>query len=272
MKDLSMFASIVLLIGNFVLFSTCEDIKHGRFLRHSNRMSTKSKALSLPKILVYITTHMSYQHKKYLKHCWPLALRHSYLLNSSDIMLHMVAKPGEIHEPVEIVKETFKEQQKVNYHVSNNLGKQAGAIAALKDASKFGWFNDYDWVIRLNPDVIIQNDKWLLDTIKNDENAGLLYVSCHPATYPEVRGVQTDFFALKVADNLIDFNTNGSGNSEQFFSDKVKHLILNGQHRHIPDSYQPHYRHCRVDANINGPVVHFHTYKLKNDVCPAKFF
>jgi len=235
---------------------------------------TDAKDSEMPKILIYITTHMSEHHKEFLKHCWPLALKNSYLLNSSDVLLYMTPEPGQVRESVEIVKETFKVQQNFTYHITNNLGYQGGAIAALRDASRNGWFHNYDWVIRLNPDVIIQNDKWLLHNMKNNKNAKLLYVSCRTAQYPEVRGVHTDFFALKVADEPInfDFVLTGKDNAEQNFSDKVNHIILHRQHMPVLNVYPLTEGHCRVDGNSNGPVFHFHIITVENGICPAKFY
>lgn len=101
----------------------------------------------MPNVLIYITTHMSQQHKDFLKHCWPLALKNSQLLNSSDIKVFMTPEPTQVHESIELLQDTFKEQN-FTYHINLNLGYHEGAIAAMLEAAKNGWFNGYDWVFR----------------------------------------------------------------------------------------------------------------------------
>jgi hypothetical protein len=43
--------------------------------------------------------------------------------------------------------------------------KQLGARRAMVDLFLNKWFEGYDWVIRLNPDVLIRNDTWLVNTL-----------------------------------------------------------------------------------------------------------
>merc|ERR1712151_1377186 len=98
-----------------------------------------------------------------------------------------------------MLKQIFR-KQKMDHHIHPNPGLVEGAISALALASKHGWFDEYDWVFRMNPDVIIQDDAWILDTITNDHDASLIYIECQPQLAPRfhnVRKIHTDFFALK---------------------------------------------------------------------------
>jgi len=78
---------------------------------------------TMPKVLIYITSHFSTQHKEYIKYCWPLALKNSYLLNSSDIMVYMTPNPGEIDEALQLLNETFKEQNLITHIKPNPVRK-----------------------------------------------------------------------------------------------------------------------------------------------------
>lgn len=234
----------------------------------------------MPKVLIYITTQMSTQHKEFLKHCWPLALKNSHLLNSSDVKIYITPITS-VRGVIPMLKETFK-GQKLTYHIHENLGLIDGAINAITFASKEGWFEGYDWVFRMNPDVIIQNDTWMLDTITNDPDASLLYTECRPHRPPVIGNVKTamtDFFALKPSafpNGRLHTLFVRSRNAENQFTEQMREVIEKGQHRHVPDAFPLLNNGCRVNGNPLGPVVHYHDDAgsvpvVKDGVCPATF-
>merc|ERR1711862_44586 len=217
-------------------------------------------------------------HVKMFKHCWPLAMQNSHLLNSSDIAVYMTPKPEKVKESVALIKDVFKGRN-LKYHISENQGWQRGAMLAVKEGSNLGLFDGYEWVFRLNPDVIIQNDKWFLDTMKNDANASLFYVEClfEGIKPPQVRAMHTDFFALKPgALPKGHLGTILHRNAEMSFTRQMEPLIATNQHRHVPDVRPSRNHVCHVDGNLNGSVVHYHS-KLRRrlieaSLCPATFF
>jgi len=257
-------------------------------LRHLQGKIETNGTRSTPKILIYIATHMSTVHKAHFKHCWPKALQNSYLLNSSDIKIFLTPKLEDVDESMDLLNETFKNKgQNVSYHVDINEGYQKGARAAMITASKSGWFDSYDWIVRMNPDVIIQNDTWILDTMQNDKNASLLYVDC--ARTPDgpytvhrntVELIHTDFFALKwnaIPKGLLETTHDVGPNFERGFTKKMRPIVKRKEHRHIPGAYPKVDHFCRVNGNAYGPIFHFHTTKkalprIDNWTCPAKFF
>ena len=125
----------------------------------------------------------------------------------------------------------------------------------------------------MNPDVIIQNDKWMLDTIKKDTDASLLCICFLRAFEPSRMVIHTDFFALKMAALPANFHFTRGGNAERNFSNRIRKLIKDKQHtRHVPDAYPKRIGQCRVDGNRDGPVFHYHFIKVVDGVCPAKFY
>ena len=83
----------------------------------------------------------------------------------------------------------------------SNPGYQVGAILALVEGYKHGWFEDYDWVIRVNPDVLIRNDTFILASMAVDSVHGI-FVDCHDKLCPTGRGcssrhVHTEIFAIR---------------------------------------------------------------------------
>jgi len=235
----------------------------------------------MPKVLIYITTHMSQQHKEHLKHCWPLALKNSHLLSSSDIKVFLTPNPTEVDESIQLLENTFPNQN-LSYHVSTNEGYHEGAIAAMSEGVKNGWFDNYDWIFRVNPDVIMQNDTWMIDTITNDKDASFIYIECQPEREPKwnnVRLVHADFFGLKMSNPEMKelLLQKKWGGAEIAFTSQMQPIIEKGQHRHVPDSYPVVDGMCRVNGNPHGSVFHFQDdfdwiAQIGNDgICPAHF-
>jgi hypothetical protein len=55
-----------------------------------------------------------------------------------------------------------------------NPGYHAGAIKVMLDGLHEGWFNAYDWVIRLNPDTMVYDDSRLAQAMNNKQYAVVL--------------------------------------------------------------------------------------------------
>jgi len=246
--------------------------------------STKSGSRS-SKNLVYLTTHLSSYHAKFLKFCWPAALQNSQLLNSSDIMVFATIDTKNISnaiEGIDLLKTTFINQN-LTIQLFENEGKQKGAIHAMRAAPRNHYFDRYEWVIRLNPDVIIQDDSWMLDTMRNDPGASLLYVRCK-------NDFNTDFFILKVSNinkniflqdpgKSISSSTRKGEFAEHLFTEQMKNNMNEDEFRQIPDVVTRK-GVCRVigdpklPADYVFPVVHYHReyeYFVDTDKCPSRF-
>ena len=269
--------NILLSANNIFSFVSLISLTYSSIDENWNRAIVKES--KMPKVLIYITTHMSQQHKEHLKHCWPLALKNSYLLNSSDIKVFMSPDPVQVGESIQLLKETFKGQN-LSYHLHINKDYHRGAIAAMSESAKNGWFDGYDWVFRLNPDVIIQNDAWMLDTIKNDADASLIYIECqphHPPRLSNMRMINTDFFGLKISALTPEQLSNADyGRAESLFSLQMVPIIERNEHRHVPDAYPLVNDMCRVNGNPHGSVFHFQDdygwiAHIEDGHCPATF-
>ncbi|GFH55266.1 hypothetical protein CTEN210_11742 [Chaetoceros tenuissimus] len=217
---------------------------------------------------------MSPQHIWYLKSCWYPALQNSLLLRSSDVVVYLNPPENELQEAKKLLQDTFK-HQKLTIHERDNPGYQEGAIAALTDAAREGWFHGYDWVIRVNPNVIIRNDAFLLNVMQNDPNATALLVNCIRSNNRPI--VHTDFFAIQpgaLAPNT--FLNSTINNAERAFTNAIRKDILNvGKHRWIKEA-SPSQMVCRVGHGIalkKTPITHFHQKEklLNNFTCPIPF-
>ena len=170
--------------------------------------STLSSSSSTPfqnkmNIMLFITTHFSQQHIQYFDCCWPCLMEQSKLLANIDVTIFSNMKYEFYNTNVtNRVTQLFSNNPRLQYkHApsdviraisgirSNNNKLQMGANLGMQLGFQEGWFSEYDWVIRINPDVLIRNSTWLIDAMmKNETNDGI-FVKCTPWK------VHTDFFA-----------------------------------------------------------------------------
>jgi len=80
-------------------------------------------------------------------------------------------------------------------HTSGGMARQTGAMVCLDAAERRGWFSTYDWVIRLNPDVIIRDDGFLRKAMAH-EDVDAVFANCNKGRIEDVR-VMTDFTAWR---------------------------------------------------------------------------
>lgn len=137
-----------------------------------------------PKILIYMTTHLSDRQVRFFP-CWEAARRRFHFLRTADLFLFTSKEPrkkvastlkrvfGHYTLHVETPNQTALDQMK-------DGARQLGAIQAMLspfETKHRHWFSGYDWVIRLNPDVLIRDDRWLLQALKNP-NIGAIVHNC----------------------------------------------------------------------------------------------
>jgi len=161
--------------------------------------------LLVPRILLFITTHINKGHMKALQQCWPYIVQNSNLVAMSDIFIFstntnqnerkiMLSTIDKLFLPAnDMYTQTYNKQYRnVTFLAHENLGYQEGANLALKEAAIHpDWFTGYDWIVRINPDVLIYNDTWILDVMIHDSNAESILVDCLGGM------VQTDFMAFR---------------------------------------------------------------------------
>jgi hypothetical protein len=104
------------------------------------------------KLAVYMTTHLSEKHLRYFP-CWYDAITRLEIFKYADLILYVSSQPTS--EQLALLP-----FQNISIKLYRNTFKQKGAIKAMLDPfiENVTWFDEYDWVIRLNPDVLIRND------------------------------------------------------------------------------------------------------------------
>ena len=84
------------------------------------------------------------------------------------------------------------------HHEPMNAGYQGGAMLAMHTLLSKGWQRDYDWVIRLNPDVLVYDDSYL-DSFFRSPYLNTVLANCHGGTLQNqgTVAVMSDFFAFR---------------------------------------------------------------------------
>ena len=239
--------------------------------------NTQSNTSGGLKVMLFVTTHMSSQHIWHLKSCWPPALQNSVLLNTADVTVYLNPEEKERKEAMNILKHTFRDQNLTIHVHGETEERQSGAMAALSDATREGWFSGYDWVIRVNPDVIIRDDTFILNAMQNDPNATGLLINCRKTTNTRIPKIHTDFFAIKPEVLPSDAFLNPTGrDAEDSFTNDIRETILNkGNQRWIPGAASPDTA-CRAGRKRKmeeTPIVHFHPDGglMSHFTCPIPF-
>jgi len=137
-----------------------------------------------PRVALYLTTHMSPRHVSFLENCWPSMFEQYPILKTVDLLLYTTRLPSDDM----LSRLPFRS---VLPHLYFNTGKQGGARQAMIDGHEKGWFKPYDWVIRMNPDVLFRGDAtdWLWKKFR-DENTRVI-------VNPIMARVCSDFYAFR---------------------------------------------------------------------------
>jgi len=145
-------------------------------------------------VAVYITTHLSDQHKSYLQ-CWPSkVLAGKQMLAQADIIVQTF---GGIDDDVKDMLAAFPNNIVRLANIGVNPGYQAGAVKAVAEAFRNPWMMGYEWMIRVNPDVVIWNEAPLVAAIQSSDKFGV-FANCRQKYDPKNLRLQSDFFALRI--------------------------------------------------------------------------
>lgn len=227
-------------------------------------LSVSTKKRQTHRILTYITTHLSSQHHDFIKDCWPSLLKKLALFQRSDFMILITAENRPSMSEMNLIHSVFAKPD-VAIQMRPNPGYQEGAILALVEAYRNRWFEDYDWVVRVNPDVVIRDDTFLLQTMEDDSVSGIfddcLEKACPAGRKCVDRLIHTDFFAIRPSaisrDEVLRL---ASTNAENMATQAFSGIVRNGSDAWLPNT-GPHHGECRVMGKLS-PVVHDHNASI----------
>lgn len=223
------------------------------------------------KVAIFMTTHLSQEHVAFLQNCWPAAIDKLPLLRDAHLILFTSGNVTEkLLKPLHFQTITIKRYKEYvppfQPRFKKDRQKQSGAIKAMQQPflnSNRDWFRGYDWVVRLNPDVLVRDDDWLRKTMLNKTVDAIVIEK-----WPKL--VHTDFVAFRPhAVNKTELLNRRatSGTAEMHMYRGVEHLIQQGRVARLPHAQ----RIPETDARVVGkqsPVIHHHDlYKY----CPNYF-
>jgi hypothetical protein len=207
------------------------------------------------KLAIYMTTHMPKSHELYLP-CWRDAIQRMEIFKYADLILYTASQPT----AAQLEMLPFRN---VIIKTYNNTAKQAGAVQAMIDpfVEKVTWFDEYDWVIRLNPDVLIRSDNWLISTML-DPNINGIFNDCKYtrkyAAHPRTK-LHTDFYAFRpvAVDRELVLRSNNT-NAEYHMTAALWNIYQSNQFAYLEGAELPRKGVCRI-VGVNSPVVHAHS-------------
>jgi len=219
-------------------------------------MADRALAENSPgRILLYVTSAGSEQHLTYLE-CQADVLSKTMTLGMADVLMYVgesTPSSKETRDMYSKLLDRWTSGRKSIYY-DTNPGYQLGAMKAAHVGFSSGWFDGYDWVIRINPDVVVYDERNLVNLMREPRNTGI-FVKC---VWDEERKLQkqqihTDFFAVRPGsvERMAFSGWNQSENAEIQAAGAFHPIIENGSYAELVD--RGGNGHCRVDG---GGVYH----------------
>jgi hypothetical protein len=150
--------------------------------------------------------------------------------------------------------ESVFSRNRIFVHEEPNPGYHQGAILGLKLAGEYGWFDNYDWVIRSNPDVIIKNETEILNNLLDPDIDGI-FMNCFPN--PAHAKLHTDWSAFRPRALPQNPFTSTIIYAEQAFTEDMQPILESQKFAWLPFSYTDSPGSCRVVGDV---VVHLHKF------------
>jgi len=220
------------------------------------------------RVALFITTHLPEQHIQFLDKCWPSIISRSPLLQHAEVIFLTSQSP-----PEGLLHRVFPDKSVRVEHYSNP-GYEEGAMLAMEMATKGRWFEGYDWVVRVNPDVLILEDDFLIKNML-DKNVSGIFADCTDQANTcnnkcESSKVNTDFFAARGSELSPAWFTElpeQFHNAEAQANAAFRSIIQRGEDRWIKGTTQGGI--CRV-RGPGVPVLHDHSVLSKCPLAPGE--
>jgi len=219
---------------------------HWTLLRkeYTNSITTYGKnGWSDVKLLIYLTTHLPEEHVAFLP-CWKDAIERMDLFKYADGMIY--TSTGLSEEQLKMLpfrNTTIK-------RVPTNIGYQEGAVQAMIDPfldENVSWFDDYDWVIRVNPDVLIRKDSWLIQNMLND-TIDMIVHDCHTKNkFTNNTNFHTDFIEFRPrAVNRWILLQSDPKNAERHITESFRHIYNQKRFVYVEGAKNANEGFCRI--------------------------
>jgi len=205
-------------------------------------------ARQLGRVVFFITTNGSEQHMSFFR-CWHKMVAKLPVLQKADVIIHENAA---FFNKKQVQSWMARAPNRLlEIHHGSNPGYQRGALESVDAAFSNGWFDNHDWVIRINPDVYIHDEQPLLAHMQAPGTAAV-FANCgwKCAAPCNTLKVHTDFFAVRVRQvpKGAFSGWRGAKNAELYATHSAFADLINAGHVEwvIAQNID---RHCRVRQN-----------------------
>jgi hypothetical protein len=155
-------------------------------------------------VLLFLTSHLTEAHIKFLENCWPMLLQQSPLLKHAHVLVYAnppaYTKLAYKNRAMNIIQNTFSNNPSLRIFLTETaVAQEYGRLDSMWQASKREWWLGgsqfatengdasgyaYDWVLRLHPDVVIRNDTFLVESMQDPRVEGI-FTDCHDIKCPK---------------------------------------------------------------------------------------
>ena len=239
--------------------ATLTDDQIQRFVQRTDEVEATKEDNDRIRVLLYITTHLSQIHRDALELLWPILIQNRPLLQNADVLFYSS------EEMPENLSQGAFPNNPVVVQTYNNTGRQEGATQALQEALEKNWFGGYDWVLRVNPDVIVRNDTWIAQMMMEEDVHGIFSDCTDGMLNGPVPIVQTDFFAVRPEHvdkyiGSIEAEDETSPSAEMHATFAFQNIWSSGHAAILPDN-RPNDWCCRVGGE-HSSVEHNHEWLM----------
>lgn len=213
------------------------------------------------KFLLLVTTHLSNWHVKLMSTCWRKVVQASSLIRDGDVLVYATAPPS--REFLDL----FRHARVV---VHKNIGYHTGAMFPLIDSEQRNLTRHYDWVMRVNPDVILKNDTWIRQQMDDKQISGI-FTDCFSRQCTRRRCVDhlihSDFLAFRPrvlsASSFLRASQNKKYvTAEQQTTASMRSIVRRGEDAWLKGTRQKGF--CRVQ---HRDIVHTHSVRDLASFC-----
>lgn len=172
-------------------------------------LTSKQNEKIQSKILLFATTFPKLNHLQMIEECWGKILQEMAQYFSPDVLVFL---GGHVQEDTTLLrwhKAVANLPTNSSFHYEPfNPGYAPGAMRAMAMLIQRKWHSKYDWIIRVNPDVLLSNVKILSIIFKTkSEHVDAILAQCLPKQVKETESslflrntaIHTDFFAIKAS-------------------------------------------------------------------------
>ena len=185
--------------------------------QRQRRQQQQPPAARKNSVLLYMTSYDNAEHLRALQSCWPAIWKRSTWLQAVDLLLYIDIGPLDWVNTTTTREEWIRAAEALTSDAvvrgpidRQHHAYQSGAMYAMYVPLQEHWFDGYEWVVRINPDVYLLDDTFTSLALQKPEVLGV-FANCHCAHTCREDGlaandlrVHTDWIAVRTGSLHIE--------------------------------------------------------------------